>query len=337
MSWSSSARRAAAARGEEPGEPLCIDLDATLLEAHSDDKDGAAPTYKHGWGFHPLLGYLDRGDGLGESLAGLLRPGNAGSNTAEDHIEVFEMALAQLPPLPAGVRLLVRADSAGCSQAFLDYLRQAGVGFSVGFKLTDTVRTAIRALGEDAWRPATRQDGEPRKGAAVAEITAQVDLAGYPDGSRLLVRREPLHPGAQQTFDDLDGSRFTAFLTDQPDPDLALLDTRHRAHAHVEDRIRGAKDSGARTLPCDTFERNGVWLQLVLMAQDLMVFTQVLTLDGELRLAEPQQLRYKLLHAPARIVRSGRRLRLRIQHDWPWAKELVAAFARLWALPLPAI
>jgi hypothetical protein len=132
-------------------------------------------------------------------------------------------------------------------------------------------------------------------------------------------------------------SRFTAFLTDQPDPDLAALDTRHRAHAHVEDRIRGAKDSGARTLPCDTFERNAVWLQLVLMAQDLMVFTQVLTLDGDLRLAEPQQLRYKLLHAPARIVRSGRRLRLRIQHDWPWAKELVAAFARLWALLLPAI
>jgi hypothetical protein len=161
-------------------------------------------------------------------------------------------------------------------------------------------------------------------------------LSGYPEGARLIVRREPLHPGAQQTLFDVDGKRFTAFLTDQTDPDLAVLDTRHRARARVEDRIRGAKDTGARNLPCDTFERNAVWLQLVLAAQDLMCFMQNLCLDGDLRVAEPQRLRYQILHAPARIVRTGRRVIMRIQHDWPWAQDLLTAYARLRALPLPA-
>jgi hypothetical protein len=152
----------------------------------------------------------------------------------------------------------------------------------------------------------------------------------------VLVRREPLHPGAQQTLDDIDGARFTTLLTDQPEADLAKLDTRHRAHARVEDRIRGAKDTGARNLPCDTFERNAVWLQLVLAAQDLLSFMANLCLDGELRVAEPARLRYQLLHVPARIVTTGRRVIMRIQHDWPWAQQLLTAFARLRRLPLPA-
>jgi len=351
-----------------------VDFDATLITCWRDDRQGlrrAAPTYKKGFGTHPLASYLDRGDGLGEALAGLLRPGNAGSNTAADHIEVFEMSLAALPELPPNVKLVVRADCAGCSQEFLAYLRLAGAEFSVGFDLTEPVRRAICALADDAWVPAVRQNGKLRDGAAVAEITDHLDLSGYPEGSRVLVRREPLHPGAQQTLFDIDDKRFTAFLTDQPDPDrpgadrpgadrpdrgrpdpdqpgaarpdrgqrsrgLAELDRDHREHAHVEDRIRGAKDTGARNLPCETFERNNVWLRLVMMAQDLMAWTQVLTLDGTLRRAEPATLRYMLLHAPARIVRSGRRVKLKIQHDWPWAAQLVAAFRRADALPLPA-
>jgi hypothetical protein len=328
---------AVAERGETPNEPLCVDFDATLITAHSDDKDGAAATYKRGWGFHPLGSWLDRGDGTGEALAAMLRPGNAGSNTADDHIDVFEAALWQLEGLvPDGVRLVARADTAGCTHALLDYLRQAQVGFSVGYPITEAVKTAIRGLPDGAWVPATRQTGDPREGAHVAEITDQLDLAGYPTGARVLVRREPLHPGAQQTLDDVDGARFTAFLTDQPDTDLAVLDTRHRARARVEDRIRGAKDTGARNLPCDTFARNAVWLQLVLAAQDLMCFMANLCLDGDLRVAEPARLRYQLLHVPARIVATGRRTIMRLQHDWPWAQQLLTAFARLRRLPLPA-
>jgi Transposase DDE domain group 1 len=328
---------AAAAGGEDVDEPLCVDFDATLITAHSDDKDGAAKTYKRGWGFHPLGCWLDRGDGTGEALAAMLRPGNAGANTAADHIDVFEAAIWQLDGLiPPGVEVLVRADCAGSSQDFLAYLRQAQVRFSVGYAVDVSVRNAIRALDDDAWTAATRRNGEPRDGAHVAEITDALNLTGYPDGSRVLVRREPLHPGAQQTLADVDGKRFTAFLTDQPDRDLAKLDTRHRAHARVEDRIRGGKDTGARNLPCDTFERNAVWLQLVLAAQDLMSFMANLCLDGDLRVAEPARLRYQLLHVPARIVTSGRRTIMRIQYDWPWAQQLLTAYARLRRLPLPA-
>jgi hypothetical protein len=330
---------AAARRGEQPAEPLFIDLDATLISVQCDDRDGqrgAAATYKWGWGMHPLLGYLDRGYGLGESLAGMLRPGNAGSNTAADHIDVFEACLAALPKLPAGVELVVRTDTAGATHDFLDYVRQAGVGFSTGFPITACVRDAIRATPDHAWVPATKQDGEAREGAAVAELTAALDLSEYPQGSRAIARREPLHPGAQLTIEDIDGARFTAFLTDRACVDLAVLDVRHRGHARVEDRIRGAKDTGARNLPCEAFERNAVWLALVMMAQDLLVHTQTLTLGGRLRVAEPKTLRYQILHTPARVTRSGRRLFLRISHDWPWARQLVAAFDRLWALPVPA-
>ena len=233
--------------------------------------------------------------------------------------------------------MLLRADSAGATHTFIDHVRNAGVRFSVGFHVTARVRDAIRAVDDADWVAAVRQNGDLRDGAAVAEITAAVDVSAWPVGARLIVRREPLHPGAQQTIDDIDGARFTCFLTDQTDTDLARLDARHRAHARVEDRIRGAKDTGARNLPCDTFARNAVWLQLVLAAQDLMTFMQALTLDGALRVAEPATLRYQLLHAPARITVTGRRPTLRIERTWPWVDVLVAAFTRLRNLPRPAI
>ena len=342
VAWGQASAEVAGAGADEP---LTVDLDATLIVAHSDDKDGAGKTYKRTWGHHPLNAYLDRGDGHGESLTGLLRPGNAGANNAADHISVFDQARAQLPELPKALPRLVRADTAGATHAFLDHVAalERTVGekwrFSVGFAITESVRDAIRGLDDSDWTPATRQNGQPREKAYVAEITdvAGINISGWPDGSRLLVRKEPLHPGAQQTIDDIDGCRFTAFLTDQTDTDLAALDPRHRGHARVEDRIRTGKDTGMRTLPCDTFERNHLWLQLVLLAQDLMTFTQLLALeDGELRSAEPQQLRYKLLHTPARIIRHARTVRLDIARDWPWADQLVAAFDRLRALPDPA-
>jgi hypothetical protein len=326
---------AAAEAAEQTGEHervwrLGLDIDATLLGCQNDDRDGlrrAAATYKRTFGTYPLMAYLDRGDGLREALVSLHRPGNAGSNTAADHVEVFQMALSTLPTLPGQVRLVVRTDAAGATQDFLHYLRQTGAEFSVGFAIGEGVRKAIRALKDADWVPALRQDGQEREGAAVAEITHSpwINLDGYPDRSRLLVRREPLHPGAQQTLFDIPGARFTAFLTDQPDPPgdlaayappdhdplddaltgdaplgdalagdsaasggaggLAGLDLAHRKHAQVEDGIRGAKDTGARNLPCETFERNAVWLQLVMMAQTLMAWTQALTLDGQLRKA----------------------------------------------------
>lgn len=324
----------AAARRKGSG-PLCIDIDATLVTAHSE-KDGAAGNYKGGFGFHPLLAYLDRGDGTGEALAGILRPGNAGANTAADHIEVFEQALYQLPVDPRKTQIVVRADSAGATHAFLDYLRQAKVGFSVGWPVDADVRDAIRALDEKAWRPARTQAGGIREGAHVAELTEHLELDGWPEGARVIVRREPLHPGAQQTLEDIDGHRFTALLTDQTG-DVVVLERRHRAHARVEDRIRCGKDTGMRNLPCGDFDRNRVWLALVLLAQNLTAWTQTLCLDGELARAEPATLRYKLFHVAARITRHARQTFVAFQRDWAWADDLVAAFERLWALPLPAV
>ena len=342
VAWGHSSPEVA---GGGADEPLTVDLDATLIIAHSDDKDGAAKTYKRTWGHHPLNAYLDRGDGHGESLVGLLRPGNAGANNAADHIAVFDAARAQLPELPARLARLVRADTAGATHAFLDHV--VGLAdstgekwqFSVGFAITENVRQAIRGLDGPDWVQATRQNGEPREKAHVAEITSaeHIDISNWPEGSRLVVRREPLHAGAQQTIDDIDGCRFTAFLTDQTDDDLARLDTRHRGHARVEDRIRTGKDTGMRTLPCDTFDRNALWLQLVFIAQDLMTFAQILGFEpGELRSAEPQQLRYKVLHTPARIIHHARGIRLDLPCNWPWADQIIAAFDRLRALPAPA-
>ena len=310
-----------------------IDLDATLLVAHSD-KDGAAGNFKGGFGFHPMLAYLD---GSQEALAGLLRPGNAGANTAADQIAVLDAALAQLPKrVAAREQILVRADSAGATHELIDFCRDGRLGFSVGFDLTEPIRTAILDLGEQEWTPAITQDGEPRDdGAWVAEITERLDLSGWPAGSRVIVRRERPHPGAQLSFTDHDGHRFQAILTDQPDADIAYLEARHRGHARVEDRIKVGKDTGMAKLPFRDFAMNEVWLELSLIAQDLLAQTKALALDGELARSEPKRLRYRLLHTGGRLAFHARQAILHLDRDWPCASELAVAFARLEALPAP--
>jgi Transposase DDE domain group 1 len=311
---------------------LVVDVDGTLLDAHSD-KQGAAGTYKGGFGFYPLIAFLDRGDGTGEALAGILRPGNAGSNSATDHIEVVDLALAQLPRAARDQPLLVRADTGGATHALVDRLRQRGVRFSVSLPANERVRAAVLAVAADAWQPAVDAGGQPRPGAEVAELHT-LNLAGWPQGTRAICRRENPHPGAQLSFTDADGHRFQVFITDQPDPNVATLELRHRRRARIEDRIRCGKAAGLRKLPFDLLRRNQVWLEMVLAAQDLLCWAQALLLDGDLKVAEPKTLRYRLLHVAARVVRHARRLIIRLQRSWPWAAALAAAFARLRALPL---
>ncbi|MEU0120072.1 IS1380 family transposase [Streptomyces bobili] len=320
---------------------LVIDIDATLVTCHSE-KEQAAATYKRGFGYHPLLCFLDN---TGEALAGLLRPGNAGANTAADHITVLDAALAQIPDdRRHGTPILVRTDSAGGAKAFLAHLRAlhargVHMSFSVGHPVTEPVRRAIRALPDKVWHPALEQDGTLRAGAEVAELTGMADLDGYPDGTRIIVRRERPHPGAQLSLFDLDeGMRHQVFLTDTPygEGSLQHLEVRHRAHARVEDRIRCGKTTGFGRFPSRHFTLNQAWLELSLTATDLLAWTQTLLLEGELATAEPKKLRYRLLHAAARITRGGRRLRLRIAATWPWRHELINAFTRLTALPRPA-
>jgi len=324
--------RAWAAGGDPDVELLIIDADATLVLAQTDAKEGAAGTYKGSFGFAPLLAYLDRGPAPGEPLAGLLRPGNAAPGATDDLVELVDLALAQLPAAERPV--LVRSDSAGGSSKLAWHLRERGIGFTLGMQIDAHVREAILAQPEHAWTPAVEPDGPVRPGAETCELTGWIDLHTWPAGTRAICRREDAHPGAQLRFTDHDGHRFQVFLTDQPDPDIARLELRHRQRARVEDRIRAAKATGLANLPFDRWRRNAVWLELVLAAQDLTCWTQALLLDGHLALAEPKTLRYRLLHVAARIVRHARRLILRLQASWPWAAELARAFVRLRALPL---
>ena len=329
------ARARAWAAGAHPDvELLVVDADATLVLAHSDLKEGAAGTYKHSFGFHPLLAYLDRGQAPGEPLAGLLRPGNAPAGATDDLIELVDLALAQLPSSASDQPVLVRSDSAGASTRLAWHLRDQGVGFSVGMPIDAHLREAILAQPERAWTPAVDPDSQLRADAEVVELTGWIDLGRWPAGTRAICRREDAHPGAQLRFSDHDGHRFQVFLTDQPDPDLAGLELRHRQRARVEDRIRAAKATGLQNLPFDRWRRNAAWLELVLAAQDLLCWTQALLLDGALALAEPKTLRYRLLHVAARVVRHARRTILRLQRSWPWAINLARAFGRLRALPL---
>ena len=314
-------------------EQLDIDLDATLLTSHSD-KEGAAGNFKGGFGFHPMLAYADQ---TGEALAAELRAGNAGANTAVDQITVAERALEQIPVEHIeDIEILLRVDSAGASHELLDCCRDGRIRYSVGYDLTETVRDAILQISDDAWVCAIDQDGAERPNGHVAEITDHLDLGGWPTGSRVIVRRERAHPGAQLSFTDHDGHRFQAILTDHPHSDIAGIERHHRARARVEDHIRNDKDTGLRNLPFRDFEHNRVWLALVLIAHDLLAWTQRLLLTGELARCEPKRLRYRLLHVAGRLAFHARTARLRLQASWPWATDLAAAFTRLNTLPEPA-
>jgi hypothetical protein len=327
-----AARAAARARVWDAGarpESITLDIDATLLTAHSE-KERAAGNYKHGYGFHPLGCWLDE---TGEALAAILRPGNAGSNTAEDHFTVLGLALAQLPADDLHREILVRTDIGGQTHAFTADCREAGIRFSVGYELNDTVRAAILELPETAWVQAINAGGGERDGAWVCELTEHLDLSAWPEGSRLIVRRERPHPGAQFTIFDEHGYRHTCFLTDQDDDDIAILELRHRGRARVEDSIRSGKDTGMRNLPHHAFEHNQTWLEVSLIAQDLLTWTKQICLDGELATAEPKRLRQRLLHVAAKLVRHGRRTHLKLDRDWPWSEALAAAFTRLRAIP----
>jgi hypothetical protein len=322
--------------GARPDQ-MVLDFDAHLLEVHSE-KEGAAPNRKRGFGFHPLACWLDA---TGEALALVLRPGNAGANNAADHVTVLDLALAQLPaevrdrqreqPVP----ILARADSAGATHAFAAALRERDIRFSLGYYVTETVGQAALALPADAWQPALDADGEARDGAWVAELTGHVDLSAWPAGSRLIVRRERPHPGAQLRFTDTDGHRYQCFLTDQADDDLAALEVRHRLHARVEDRIAEARELGLAKLPFQRFSQNETWLELVLLAQDLLAWLRALILSGDLATAAPKRLRHRLLHVAGRLTRSARRTTLHLPASWPWANAALTCFARLRALPAP--
>jgi hypothetical protein len=340
------ARAQAWAAGAAPDHQgwLHLDVDATITVDHSDNKENAAATWKKTFGHHPLLVFLDRPDiAAGEALAGLLRAGNAGSNTAADHITVLGQALASLPPSyrpgpdnPDAPQVLIRSDSAGATYGFAAACRKSGVGFSLGAVIAARVRQAAEVLNNtNAWYPAITADGHVRDGAWVAEVTDLVDLANWPAGTRLILRKERPHPGAQLTFTDTDGHRITGFFTDTPHAvipgQLGGLELRHRQHARVEDRIRQAKATGLRNLPFNAFQANAAWLEIILAATDLVAWTKLIGFTDHPQLArcEIETFRYRVLHVAARITRGARQLRLRIDATWRWAQAIATAWTRI--------
>ena len=343
--------RAWTARGELTGSELpgsraagkrineiVIDLDATLVTAHSEKQD-ARGNFKGGFGHHPLGAWLDN---TNEALAMLLRPGNAGSNTASDHLTVVEQALSQIPDRWRSKKVLIRADGAGYSHALISALSTQGLGFSVGYPVTEAVRDAIKLVPAWAWTPANNADGGLREHADVVEVTGMLDLTRWTQacsGMRVIVRREHPHPGATlDAFEIRDGYRYQAFTTNTAGGQLPFLDARHRAHARVEDRIRTGKDTGIGHLPSRHAHINKVWIELALIAADLLALTQsmLLTDHSDLAKAEPKTLRYRLLHMAARITKGQRKVFLRLAEHWPWALALAKAFTRLRTIPLPA-
>jgi len=329
-------------------DPVVLDIDASLVEIHSENKEGAAAHFKGGFGFHPLFCFAD---GTGDALAGHLRAGNATANNAADLLAVVDDGVSQLPadiatghrpgddPGLAERRVVVRSDSAGGTQVFVDGLRRRNIGFQVVARRQTAVSAAIAAANEDPgrWEPSVKQDGSETAvtssglQAAVCEVTDLVDLSRWPEGTRLIIRRQPLHPGTQiSLLPDLE-YRFWGHFTDLTG-DPVELDRQMRAHAHVEDHIQRLKESGLERFPFTDFAANQAWLQTVLWAADLVAWFQLLCLVGPLSRARPKRLRWTLWHAPARIITTARRDVVRILDGWPTAGDIIAAYRAIAAL-----
>ena len=332
-------RRMAATTGTAP---VVLDIDASLVEIDSANKEGTAPNYKGGFGFHPMFCFAD---GTGETLAALLRPGNAGANTVADHLTVLDAAVAQLPaeiavghhadddPGLVGRVVQVRTDSAGCTHGFVWGCRDRNIGFAVVARTTPSIHAAISRIrtGDRRWRRAIRANGERARRSHVTEITDLVDLTDWPEGTRLIIRRERRHPGAQRSLFPSTEYRYWGHYTDATGTPTAL-DVHMRAHAHVEDHLQRLKDSGLERFPFTDLDANRAWLALVCAAADLVVWFQQLCCTGELAVAEPKRLRWTLWHTPARIVRRAGRDIIRIIDDWPTTPDIIAAYQHIAAL-----
>ena len=320
-------------------DPVILDFDASLVDVHSELKEQTAPNYKGGFGFHPLFVFADL---TGETLGAKLRAGNATANNAGDHVELLDAALDQLPsritrghhvgehPTKTTRRVVARADSAGCTKEFLSACRTRHVAFFVAARSNAQITGALYQTFDvpDLWRPSLTQDGELREGAEVCELSDYVNLSSMPEGTRLIIRREPLHPGVQRSLFPSHEFRYWGFYTDQAG-DPVDLDVTMRAHAHVESHIQRLKESGLSRFPFTNFEANSNWLMSVALAGDLVRWFQLLCLKGPWKEARPKALRWEIFHAPGRLVYRSRRRIVRLLEGWPTASVLLGAYQRI--------
>ena len=323
--------------GSFDGGQVIIDLDATTVTAHSA-KEHAEINYKRHYGHAPMCALVDHGQyGTGEPLICDLRRGGASPQGADLHISTLTAALNQLP---AGERdqVLVRTDAAGCSKQFLTHITDTGLQYSIGYIISDTIKTALARLPEQAWQPAVDANGQPRLDAHVAELTTAIPAvadsdAPWPAGMRVIARREYPHSGAQLRLTDIEGRRYTVFATNTRGTGWTLptLELRHRQRARAEDRIRNLKDTGLANLPFQAFAKNQIWLEIVCLATELLVWTQTLCWDthAPIRRWEPKQLRLRILAVAGRIIRTGRRQLLRLPRNWPHLEAITTGWTAL--------
>jgi hypothetical protein len=322
---------------------VVLDIDVSLIEIHSENKDGTGPTYKGGFGFGPMFCFADA---TGEALAGLLRPGNAGANTVTDHLTVLDAAIGQLPRSTSDGHhvgddralvsraVQVRTDSAGCTHGFVNGCRERNIGFAVVARTNANIHGAISKIrvNDKRWKHAARANGASAVRSAVAEFTDLVDMTDWPTGTRLIIRREKLHPGAQRTLYPSTLYRYWGHYTDTSSGTPAELDAHMRAHAHVEDNIKRLKESGLNRFPFSDLDANRAWMQLVLTADSLVRWFQQLCCTGPNAKAEPKRLRWTMWHTPARIIRQAGREIVRIIDGWPTTNDLLDAYKRINAL-----
>jgi hypothetical protein len=319
---------------------IVIDVDASLVESHSD-KQGAAATYKkHIYGLHPIVVSVAN---TGETLAILLRNGNAGSNTVADHVTVLQQAINQLPARYRR-KIIFRADGAGATKELLAWIKTEAAAqgytwhYSVGFDVTEGVRTAITTVPAAVWACALTPEGEVRHGAHVTEITGLLTLAdGWPHGMRILARTEPLHPKHRKQASDAEkrrGQRFQAVATDLPGHHYPRLDALHRNHAGVETVIKDAKSLGLRRLPSYYLAFNQAWCVAVAIAGDLLAWLRLLAVDHHpgLSKATPGTLRRTLFHVPARLAHRARQRLIRLPAGHPHHDDLTLAWQKIRAL-----
>ncbi len=212
---------------------------------------------------------------------------------------------------------------------------------SVGVDVDADVRAEIGRLPADRRQPGLdAATGSPRADIDVAEITdllrERLTRTKRPRTMRVIVHRTRLAPGEQPTLFQMDGYKYSCFVTNTgPGLSIRLLDARHRAHVRVEDGVRTGKDTGLGHLPSKSWTVNLAWCHAVTIAVDLLEWLKLLGCPdiAILNRAEPATLRYRLLHVPARLVRRARIRWLRIPRTRPWATALTQAFDRIRALP----
>ena len=288
--------RAWAGRVADRERPLVLDIDSTLVEVHSQNKAGAAPHYKGGYGFHPML--CSAGDG--EPLWAKLRPANAAANHIADHLEVLDRSIGQLPdvfaaghrrgddPAAAAQPMRLRTDAAGCSALIAQGCRDRNIEYFMTARHNTQITAAIAAArtDPDRWQPAVggppgasrSLPRPPRTRPGQPELTEAVDLSHWPEGTRLIVRREPLHPGAQRTLFDSPNWRYWGLVTDAAG-DPARLDADMRAHAQAEDTIARLKDSRLDKMPFRAWAANAAWTALCVISLALVSWFQALRLS----------------------------------------------------------